>query len=226
MSWHGVPYRTLLQLCNTHLQLAGTNTGYTVDNQLVDYAVVALLQATCLDVVGIFQCNLLGRICLMSTSTVHIELSWLSCILAANLDVLGTTTYVESLLETECILLAVNGNSTLATDVDDTQLAVVEQILLIVWLVCIERSDRSQLQRSGCWLSTTDEEAVEHSVCPVYLAWSEHLLDSELTAKTVCCIVLCIHRIACITNVVVSVGIFCLHFITTFSTLAKSLTCC
>lgn len=57
----------------------------------------------------------------MSTSAVHIELSWLSCILAAYLDVLGTTTYVESLLETECILLAVNGNSTLATDVDDTQ---------------------------------------------------------------------------------------------------------
>ena len=226
MSWHGVPYRTLLQLSNTHLQLAGTNTGYTVDNQLVDYAVVALLQATSLDVVGIFQGYLLGRICLMSTSAVHIELSWLSCILAAYLDVLGITTYVESLLETECILLAVNGNSTLATDVDDTQLAVVEQILLIVWLVCIERSDRSQLQWSSCWLSTTDEEAVEHGVCPVYLAWSEHLLDSEFTAKTVCCIVLCIHRITCITNVVVSIGIFCLHFITTFSTLAKSLTCC
>lgn len=126
MSWHGVPYRTLLQLSNTHLQLAGTNTGYTVDNQLVDYAVVALLQATSLDVVGILQGNLLGRICLMSTSAVHIELSWLSCILAAYLDILGTTTYVESLLETECILLAVNGNSTLATDVDDTQLAVVD----------------------------------------------------------------------------------------------------
>ena len=94
-----------------------------------------------LDVVGILQGNLLGRICLMSTSAVHIELSWLSSILAAYLDVLGTTTYVESLLETECILLAVNGNSTLATDVDDTQLAVVEQILLIVWLVCLERSD-------------------------------------------------------------------------------------
>ena len=35
-------------------------------------------------------------------------------------------------------LLYTSGNSTLATDVDDTQLAVVEQILLIVWLVCIE----------------------------------------------------------------------------------------
>ena len=29
---------------------------------------------------------------------------------------------------------------------------------------CIERSDRSQLQRSGCWLSTTDEETVEQGV--------------------------------------------------------------
>ena len=33
--------------------------------------------------------------------TVHIELSWLSCILATYLDVLGTTTYIESLLETK-----------------------------------------------------------------------------------------------------------------------------
>ena len=135
-----------------------------VDNQLVDYAVVALLQATSLDVVGIFQGNLLGRICLMSTSAVHIELSWLSCILAAYLDVLGTTTYVESLLETECILLAVNGNSTLATDVDDTQLAVVEQILLIVWLVCIERSDRSQLQRPGATPYTYHENVELRSI--------------------------------------------------------------
>ena len=134
----------------------------------------------------------------MSTSAVHIELSWLSCILAAYLDVLGTTTYVESLLETERILLAVNGNSTLATYVDDTQLAVVEQILLIVWLVCIERSDRSQLQRSGCWLSTTNEEAAR-TWCMSSLPRLEgkHLLDSEFTAKAVCCIVLCIHRIAC-----------------------------
>ena len=44
--------------------------------------------------------------------------------------------------------------------------------------------------------------------------------------KTVCCIVLCIHRIACITNVVVGVGILSLHLVSTLTTLAKSLTCC
>ena len=193
MSRHGIPYRTLLQLCYTHLQLASTNASHTIDNQLMDNTVIALLQATSLDVVGILQSHLLVWECLMSASTVHIELSWLSCILAAYLDVLGTTTYIESLLETKSIFLAIYGNSTLTTDVDDTQFTVVEQILLIVWLICIKRSDRSQLQRSSCWLCTTNKETVEHSVCPVYLTWSEYLLDSELAAKAVCCVMLGIH---------------------------------
>ena len=206
--------------------MAGTDTSYAIDDQLVDHSVVALLQATRLDVIGILQGYLLGRIGLMSAGTVHIELSRLGSILAAYLDALGTTTYIESLLESKCIFLAIYGNGSLATDIDDTQLTVVEQILLIVCLIGIKRSDRSELQRSGCWLCTTDEETVEHSVGPVYLTWSEHLLDSELTAETVGCIMLGIHRIARITNVIVSVGIFCLYFVSTLTTLAKSLTCC
>ena len=68
----------------------------------------------------------------MSAGTVHIELSWLGCILAAYLDVLGATTHIESLLETKGIFLAIHVNGTLATDVDDTQLTVVEQVLLVV----------------------------------------------------------------------------------------------
>ena len=226
MSWHGVPYRTLLQLGNTHLQLAGTNTSHTIDDQLMNHAVVALLQATSLDVVGILQSHLLGRISLMSAGTVHIELSWLGCILAAYLDVLGATTHIESLLEIKGIFLAIHVNSTLATDVDDTQLTVVKQVLLIVWLVCIERCNRSQLQRSGCWLCTTDEETVKHGVGPVYLTRSEHLLDSELAAEAICCVMLGIHWVASITNVVVGVGILSLHLVSTLTTLAKSLTCC
>jgi hypothetical protein len=41
MSWHGVPNRTLLQLGNTHLQLAGTDTSHAIDDQLVDYTVTS-----------------------------------------------------------------------------------------------------------------------------------------------------------------------------------------
>ena len=190
----------------------------------MDNAVVTFLQATSLDVVSILQCYLLGRECLMSASTVHIELSWLIGILAGYFNILGTTTYIESLLETKCIFLAIYSNSTFTTDIDDTQLTVIEQVLLIVWLICIKRSDRSQLQRSCCRLSTTNQETVKHRVSPVYLTWSKNLLDGILTTKTVCCVMLCIHWVACITNIVISVGIFSLHLISALAALCKTST--
>ena len=60
MCGHGVPNATRLQLGDTHLQLAGTHPGYTIDNHLVDNAVVRLLHLTSLDVVGLLQSHLLG----------------------------------------------------------------------------------------------------------------------------------------------------------------------
>ena len=190
----------------------------------MDNAVITFLQATSLDVVSILQCYLLSREGLMCASTVHIELSWLIGILAGYFNILGATTYIESLLETERIFLAIYSNSTLTTDIDDTQLTVIEQVLLIVWLVCIKRSDRSQLQRSCCWLRTTNQKTVKHCVSPVYLTWSKNLLNGIFTTKTVCCVMLCIHWVACITNIVISVSIFCLHFISTLAALCKTST--
>ena len=55
VSGHCVPYRTCLQLSDTHLQLACAYTCYTVDDELVDNTVVALCKRTSLDVLSLLQ---------------------------------------------------------------------------------------------------------------------------------------------------------------------------
>ena len=67
MSRHCVPNTTLLQLGDTHLKLAGAHAGNTVDDQLMDDTSIALLKASCHDVVGILECHLLCGVGLVST---------------------------------------------------------------------------------------------------------------------------------------------------------------
>ena len=215
MCRHGVPNATRLQLGDTHLQLAGTHPGYTIDNHLVDNAVVRLLHLTSLDVVGLLQSHLLGGERSMCASRVEIELGRLCGILTGHDDILGTTAHVESLLESQRVGLSIDSHRAFATHVDDAQFTVVEQVASVVTLalIHIERRDRREFQRCRGRLSATNEESIEHCVGPVHLSWSKHFLYEIFLAQAVGGVMLSIFRSRCPTHIVMGVSVFSLHLI-------------
>ena len=88
--WHGVPYATLLQLGQTHLQLAGALLEGGIYTQLVDGTLVTLglgaqrllfctnnhsLQTLYLTVLTTIECNPLRLIVLVGSSRVKIDLT-------------------------------------------------------------------------------------------------------------------------------------------------------
>ena len=155
---HGVPGSTRVQLCQTELQLAGAFLQHIIDDQLIHGAVVALLQGTDWSPHGSLQRalatvegNPLRLIVLMGSSRVQVELGGIRGILRAeqhlfvHVLVLAdvSASDVESLFRRERIHLAVNDDlSVTQTTVHDTNLTVIEEILLLDGGIHVE----SQLQ--------------------------------------------------------------------------------
>ena len=124
---------------------------------------------------------------MVGAGTVHVELGRVCGIDALQYNfvvvLLVGTSYVESFLEIEFIVFAVDGNDTLATDIDYAKFTVVEKSLLVMWLVCVESGERCQLYGCCCRHGTTYEETVEESVCPVYFAWCKYLFNEKLLTQ-------------------------------------------
>lgn len=149
MCGHGVPHAALLELGDAHLQLTGVHAGNAVDKHLVYHAVVAFLQRTCLDVVGLGQGYLLNGVGLVGGCRVKVELGGLGGVLAAHGDVLAAASHVECFLEAQVVALAVDGYGAVATDVDDAELAVVQQVLPLVPLLASTYSGAIEVSFSG-----------------------------------------------------------------------------
>lgn len=182
----------------------------------MDDAVVALGGTACLDVIGMLEIHLDGRVTDVGACRVHIELGRFLRILARYRDILGPFSYIERLLEGEVVLLSVDCDGALATDIDDAELTVVEEVTSVRPFggIDIERSDGGELQRCRRRLSAPDEEPVEHRVGPVDLTRCKDLLDKKLAPHTLGVVVLGIHRVAGVTHIIVGVAVLSLHLIT------------
>ena len=213
---HRVPYRARLELSDTHLQLTGAHAGDPVDDDLMDDTVVALGGAARLDVVGMLEVDLHGRITDVSAGRIHVELSGLLRVFARHGDVLGTLADIESLLEAEVEALAVDGDGTLATDIDDAELAVVEEVTAVRALggIDIERRNGRQPERCRHRLGAPDEEPVKHRVGPVDLTRCKDLLDEKLAAHALRVVVLGVHGVAGIPHIIIGVAVLRFHLIT------------
>ena len=131
VSRHRVPYRSRLQFGDTHLQLTGAHAGHPVDDDLMDDTVVALSRAPRLDVIGMLEVDLHGRITDMGAGRVHIELGRFMRILARHRDVLDASADIERLFEAEVVALAIDGDGALTPYIDDAELPVVEQVTAV-----------------------------------------------------------------------------------------------
>ena len=176
--WHGVPYSTWVELCQTELQLAWALFEYVVDDELIDGAVVGLFNSSYRSPYGSLQRALaavegypLGLEMLVGGSAVEVELSRILRVLAAELHRLVhvlalshvTATDIESLLGRECILLAINDDPAVAgAAVDNAELTVVHEIFLLDGVIDVEAELPEVLQLQGfvhrhC---TAEDEAV------------------------------------------------------------------
>ena len=198
---HRVPRSTWVELGQTKLELAGAFLQYVVDDELIDGAVVALLQRTDRSPDCSLQRALttvegdpLGLIVLVGGGRVQVELSRLRGILRAeehllvNILVLAdvATTNVQRLLGRECILLAIDDDNTVAlATVDNTYLTVVEEILLLDVLIDIETQLPKVLQFQGLvhWHSTAKDETVVVAVGQQDRVCGHHLLHHETLTK-------------------------------------------
>ena len=138
--------------------------------------------------------NPLGLIVLVGRSRVEVELGRLGGILRAeqhllvDIFVLGdmAATNVQRLLGREGIFLAIDNDDAVAlTTVDDTYLAIVEEILVLDSWVNVEAqlAEVLQFQRFSDWHSATKDKAVVVGIGEVDLVGHHHLLHDEALTK-------------------------------------------
>ena len=111
----------------THLELARTLFEHIVDNELVDDAVVALLHLACGETIGLDRAfasvdgDELGLVGLVGCSGVEIEFGGIGSVLAAEGHFLVAAAYIESVLEVELVVLAVDIDNAVATYINYTE---------------------------------------------------------------------------------------------------------
>jgi hypothetical protein len=198
---HGVPGSTRIQLGETKLQLTGTFLKDIVDDELIDGAVVTLLQGADRSPNGSLQRALttvegdpLGLIVLVGSGTVEVELGRLGSILRTeqhllvDILILGNmaTTNIQCLLGREGILLTIDDNNAVAlTTVDDTNLSVVEEILVLDAWIYVEAQLGEVLQLQGLVdrHGTTEDKTVVVGVRQVNLIGLHDLLHDKTLTK-------------------------------------------
>ena len=144
MGRHGVPYRTRSKFGKSHLQLVCTAVFHSFQNifynQLVYDTVVAVFHFSVM--VGNAQsiffrigllkfgigCNQLSNVRFVSRSRVDIEFGRVGSIVALESYFFIATTYIKSFFILHGVFFTVYGNYSIATGVDNTQLATFEEV--------------------------------------------------------------------------------------------------
>ena len=136
MAGHGVPVRSNLKLGKTHSQLAGLDhLGMDV---LVDHSLVAILKASAGNLTRLGDIDLHDRICGMCGAGGHIELRRLLGIYASEAELLVAHAYIDTVAGVHFVLNTVNGDDTLAADVDTAKLAALKEIISGKLLACLK----------------------------------------------------------------------------------------
>ena len=211
---HRVPHTTLLQLCQAHLQLAGTFLQRGVHNQLIDSALVRLsqcaqrtrhrsLQRLNLAVLSAIQRHPLRLVVLMSSGRVNVELGRVLRVFRAEDDLLVrlnalavlilaqiAASDVKRLLGSQRILLTIHNHHTVSGSVDDANFSVVEEIRGTK----LRKSLQFQVlsDRHG----TTEDESVIVRISQVNLVCHHHLLHDKTFTESFRVIVLHVSRVA------------------------------
>ena len=166
---HGVPYAAGLEFGQTHLELTGTLFEHIVDNELVDDAVIALLHLASGEAVGLDRAfasvdgDELGLVGLVGCGGVEIEFGGVGSVLAAEGHFLVTAAYIESVLEVELIVLAVDIDNAVATYINYTEFTTLEEVF------GLEGVDGLELHDFGHGHHAAVDETVIHGVGEVAL---------------------------------------------------------
>ena len=118
-------------------------------------------------------CDELSHILLVCRSRVDVELRRICRINAPEGHFLLSAAHIESFLECHWIFLAVNGDDSVASYIDHSKLASVEEMLCLQLVECLE--DESLVHRHD---SSVDETVIE-SVGEVDFIRRHHLFHKE-----------------------------------------------
>ena len=205
---HGVPDRTCLKLCQTHLKLTRTFLKNVINNQLIDYAVVAFGKRAGFDLVRL-DCALPAvdrdQLCLVmfvGACGIDVEFGGISGILASEGNFFVSLTDIQRILEMQFVILAVHIHYAVATGIDHTKLAAFQKILRLEGIYCL-KLDSLRYRHD-----TSENETVIHSVCEVNLIRLHHFFHQKTGTELLVVVMFHICGMTRVKNLIVGL---CLH---------------
>ena len=162
---------------------------HVVDDELVDDAVVALGKRSGGEAVGLDSAlssvdgDQLGLVVLVGAGGIDVELGRVPGVLAAEGHLLVALAYIKSVLEMKLIVLAVDIDDAVATNVDDSKLAAGKEIL------SLQGVDRLKLQSLRDGHDAAIYETVVHRVGHIDFVGLHHLVHKEMGAQLLVVIV-------------------------------------
>ena len=172
---HGIPVAARGELGHAHAQLAALHDGRM--EVLVDDALVAGLGAAQRALIGLVDIHQDVRIGLVRRAGVDVVLGRVRGVDALHLDFLRAHADVQAVVLLEVIHNAVNGDLTLAADVDDAHLAALKERIGAQLLAALELHNGIHRHDAA------RDDAVKMRIGEHGLVRNEHGLDDILAAQ-------------------------------------------